>query len=206
MKFFFDLFPVILFFVTFKFADRLPLDSVSLLESVGLSASSASDFPILLATLVVMVATLFQVLWSWGRYRKVDGVLLLSLGLVLVMGGLTLLLHDAQFIKWKPSLLYGALGGGILVSTFAFRLNPLQRLLSSKITLPHPVWQKLNLAWGLFFVALAGVNLYVAEHFSTETWVNFKLFGLTGLLLVFILVQGFFLAPYLQENTNTGDV
>lgn len=202
MKLLFDLFPVILFFVTFKFAEGSPESAASVLEQISIGVNTTSQAPILLATLVVILATLFQIGWTWWRHRHVDKMLWISLILVVVLGGLTVALRDDNFIKWKPTGLYWAMGLGLLLATFVFRKNPLHAMLGEKLTLPLPVWNRLNLIWGAFFIVLGFVNLYVAYNFSTDTWVNFKLFGLTGLTLLFVLAQGFIISPHLQDNAD----
>jgi intracellular septation protein len=176
MKLLFDLFPVILFFVTFKLA--------------GIYA----------ATVAAMAATVAQIVWTKWRHGKVDAMLWVSFGIITVMGGMTLLLHDETFIKWKPTLLYWVFATVLLFSNLLMRKNLLKSLLQDKIELPAPVWNHLNLAWGVFFAALGVLNLYVAFNYPTETWVNFKLFGATGLLFAFILAQSFLLAKYVEQD------
>lgn len=200
MKLLFDLFPVILFFATFKMAEKSPEAAADFLAQIGLGTSTLSQAPILLATLVVILATLVQIGWTWWRHRQVDKMLWISLILVVVLGGLTVALKDDNFIKWKPTGLYWAMGLGLLIAAMVFDKQPLKAMLGEKISLPEMVWNKLNLIWGVFFVLLGFVNLYVAYNFSTDTWVNFKLFGLTGLTLLFVLAQGFIISPYLQTE------
>jgi intracellular septation protein len=176
MKLLFDLFPVILFFVTFKFA--------------GVFAATAA----------AIVATFAQVAWVKHRHGKVDTMLWVSLGIITVFGGATLLLHDETFIKWKPTVLYWFFAAALLLSPILFKKNLMRALLGEKMSLPDPVWGKLNLAWGAFFAVLGVVNLYVAFNFSTDSWVNFKLFGATGLMVVFIIAQAAMLAKYVEED------
>ena len=178
MKFLFDLFPVILFFVAFKV------------------------WGIYVATAVAIVATFAQVGWLKARGRKVDPMLWISLGIIVVFGGATLFLHDETFIKWKPTVLYWLFGlvlaGGLLV----FRRNFIRMLLADKIEMPDEAWTKLNWSWVGFFAFMGIANLYVAYNFSTDAWVNFKLFGGMGLMFVFVLAQGAFLSKYVQEEKS----
>jgi intracellular septation protein len=176
MKFLFDLFPVILFFIAFK------------------------AFDIYVATVVVIVATAAQIGWVWHRHRKVDTMLWVSLALVVVFGGATLLLHDETFIKWKPTILYWLFAVVLFGSAQFFGRNLIRAMLEQQLQLPEPLWQRVNLAWVGFFAVMGGLNLYVAFSFSTDTWVSFKLFGGMGLMLVFIVAQGLFLAKYVPDD------
>ena len=178
MKFLFDLFPVILFFITFKFAD------------------------IFVATGVAIAATFAQIGWVWFRHRKVDTMLWVSLGIITVFGGMTLIFHDETFIKWKPTVLYWFFALGLAASAVFFKKNLIRALLSEQMELPEPVWQRLNWSWAAFFVFMGFANLAVAFAFglSTEAWVNFKLFGGTGLMLLFALGQGLLLSKYMEEK------
>ena len=176
MKFLFDLFPVILFFIAFKVAG------------------------IFVATAVAIVATFVQIGWVWYRHRKVDTMLWVSLVIVTVFGGATLLLQDETFIKWKPTVLYwlfaGILGGGALF----MKKNLMKSLLSEQMQLPDVAWNRMNLSWIGFFVFMGIANLAVAYNFSTDDWVTFKLFGGMGLMLIFVLVQGLLLSKYIEEK------
>ena len=176
MKLLFDLFPVILFFVAFKFQG------------------------IYIATAVAIAATFCQVGWVWAKHRKVDPMLWASLALIVVFGGATLLLHDETFIKWKPTVLYWLFGAVLLCADIIFGKNLIRAMMQSQITVPDAVWRKLNLSWVFFLALMGGANLYVAYHFSTENWVNFKLFGSIGLMLVFVLLQGLMLAKYIEDK------
>jgi intracellular septation protein len=130
-------------------------------------------------------------------------MLWVSFAIITVFGGATLLLHDETFIKFKPSALYWLFAVILLGSNLLFRKNLMRSLLQEKLALPHRVWDRLNLSWALFFAALGFLNLYVALNYSTDTWVNFKLFGFTGLMFVFILAQGMWLSKYVDEKKES---
>jgi intracellular septation protein len=178
MKFLFDIFPVALFFIAFKLGD------------------------IFIATGVAIAATLAQVGWLLVRRHKIDKMLWISLAIIVVTGGLTLVLHDETFIKWKPTILYWAFAAGFGGSALFFRKNLIRSLLVEHICAPDFVWQRLNLSWIGFFVFMGFANLAVAFAFglTTETWVNFKLFGGIGLMLMFVLIQGVLLSKYVEEK------
>ncbi|KAF0200903.1 MAG: intracellular septation [Gallionellaceae bacterium] len=180
MKILFDLFPVILFFLVFKL--------------FGVYAATAS----------AIAATFAQVAWVKYRHGKVDTMLWVSLGIIVVFGGATLFLHDETFIKWKPTVLYWFFASALLSSRALFGKNIMRELLQEKMPLPDPVWQQLNLAWAGFFAVLGIVNLYVAFNYSLDAWVNFKLFGATSMMLVFILLQAAMLAKYVEEEKKGG--
>jgi len=181
MKFLFDLFPVILFFTAFKF------------------------FGIFTATAVAIVATLAQITYVRLRHGTVDKMLLMSGVIITVFGGATLLLKDPTFIQWKPSVLYWLFAAGLLGAQFLFDKNPMRAMMEKQIQLPDNVWSKLNLAWAMLFVALGFLNLYVAFNYSQDTWVNFKLFGITGIMFGFIIVQTIFISKYLPKEDAHGD-
>jgi intracellular septation protein len=176
MKFLFDIFPVLLFFLAFKIWGIYP------------------------ATAVAIGATFVQVGWSWARHRKVDNMLWVSLAIILVFGGATLWLQDETFIKWKPTVLYWLFGSILLGSDLLFRKNLIRAMMEKQLTLPDPVWRKLNLSWVLFFALMGGANLYVAFNFPTDVWVNFKLFGGIGLMLAFVVAQGLMLSRYIEPE------
>jgi intracellular septation protein len=205
MKIFLDFLPIILFFAAFKFAEGRPQDAAAFAtDHFGFMVSGgvvgAGEAPVLLATVVVIAATLLQVLYLKVRRQKIDTMLWVSLALVTVLGGATIWFHNETFIKWKPTLLYWALGAGLLVSQGLFRKNPVRALVGANLTLPDPVWSRLNLAWGVFFVALGVLNLWVAYAFSTSTWATFKVFGATGIMLLFMIAQGVYMSRYLPEE------
>lgn len=204
MKFLFDLFPVILFFAAFKLAEQNP-DTAAVLASTllaGIGGTVAdAQAPILLSTVTAILATFAQVGWLTLRRRKVDTMLWVSLVIIVVFGGATLVLRDETFIKWKPTVLYWLFGLTLLVSAIGFRRNLIRKMLEEEVTLPEPVWGRLNLAWIGFFAFMGVANLYVAFSFPTDTWVNFKLFGGMGLMFLFVIAQGLFLARYMEEET-----
>lgn len=181
MKFLFDLFPVILFFAAFKF------------------------FGIFTATAVAMVATLAQILYVKMRHGTVDKMLLMSGIIITVFGGATLLLKDPAFIQWKPSVLYWLFTAGLLGAQFLFNKNPMRVMMEKQIQLPDAIWSKLNIAWAMLFLALGFINLYVAFNYSQDTWVNFKLFGITGIMFGFIIIQTIFISKYLPKEDTNGE-
>lgn len=176
MKFLFDLFPVILFFVVFKI--------------LGIYAATAT----------AIIATLLQIAWVKYRHGKVDGMLIASGVIIVVFGGATLLLHNELFIKWKPTVLYWLFAIVLFASEIFWNKNLIRAVMDKQIALPGLVWRKLNHAWAGFFAVLGLLNLYVAFNFTTETWVNFKLFGTMGLMLVFVVLQSLFLGKYMKES------
>ena len=189
MKLLFDFFPIILFFVTYKFGPMLvPTDDSWLKEN-----------PIYLATLVAMGSSLIQVGYTWIKNRKIETMHLVSLVLIIVFGGATLYLKDPIFIKWKPTVLNWLFGVVFLVSQVFGEKPVIERMLGSQLELPRSVWRRLNLIWATFFLAIGGINLYVAYRFEEAVWVNFKLFGLLGLTFVFVIAQSIYLSRYLPE-------
>jgi intracellular septation protein len=176
MKFLFDLFPIILFFATYKLA--------------GIFAATAA----------AIVATLGQIAWVKWRHGKVDGMLLASGAIITVFGGATLLLHDETFIKWKPTVLYWLFASVLFAADFFWHKNLIRSMMEQQIQMPVAVWSKLNNAWAGFFALLGVANLYVAFHYPTDFWVNFKLFGTTGLMVVFVILQSLMLSKYVEDK------
>jgi intracellular septation protein len=176
VKFFFDLFPVILFFVAFKF------------------------WGIYVATAIAIAATIAQVTWTKLKHGKVSNMQVGSLVIIVLFGGATLLLQDETFIKWKPTVLYW-LAGGVFLGALGFGKNLIKSVMSEGgLELPAQVWTKLCIAWGVFFLFKGTLNLWVAYNFPTDTWVNFKLFGGTGLMIAFVIAQALWLAKYLPDD------
>ena len=201
MKLLFDLFPVILFFVTFKFSGNNPESAADLVGTLlGSAAVDVKQAPILLATIVVIVATVAQIAWVHFRHGKVDKMLWVSLVLVVVFGGMTLIFQDETFIKWKPTILYWVFAASMAFASLVLKKNPVRAMLGEQLTLPDPVWGKVNLSWVGFFLFMGALNLFVAFNFPTDIWVNFKLFGGMGLLLLFVLGQGLMLSKYVEEK------
>ena len=205
MKILFDLIPVFVFFLAYFGAGQWPEDAAratgAILGGLGLGQDlPASQVPILLATALAIVATAGQVLWLVARGRKVDRMLWISLAIIVVMGGLTLAFRDATFIKWKPTLLYWAFGIVLLFSERVLGKNLIRSMTQSQFSLPDPVWSRLNLSWVGFFAFMGALNLAVAFNFEEATWVKFKLFGGMGLMFVFALAQGMFLARHVQDH------
>ena len=201
MKLLFDLFPVILFFAAFKYSEKNPELAASWVGSLlGSAAVDVKQAPILLATVVVIAATVAQIIWVRLRHGKVDKMLWLSLVLVVVFGSMTLIFQDESFIKWKPTILYWAFTGSMLFSAIVLKKNAIKAMLGEQLTLPEAVWDKVNLAWAAFFALMGVLNLLIAFNFSTDTWVNFKLFGGMGLMLLFVIGQGLLLSKYIEED------
>lgn len=191
-KFLFDLFPLILFFVAYRFAD------------------------IYIATSVAIAASVLQLIWLKVRGKAIELMHWVNLTVIVVFGGATLYLHSDVFIKWKPTVLYWLFGAAVLIGRWVFRRNLIKRMLGAQIALPEAIWDRLNLLWGSFFAVAGALNLYVAfsGHYSESQWVNFKVFGLMGLMLVFVIAQSLWLGKYIQapdpaandpENTPSGN-
>jgi intracellular septation protein len=156
---------------------------------------------VLLATVVVIVATMLQILWLKIAGKKVDTMLWVSLGLVTLLGGATIYFHSESFIKWKPTVLYWVMGGALLIGQLVFKKNGIQKLMGAQMSLPDAVWQRVNLSWVGFFALMGVVNLWVAFNFSTSAWVNFKLFGGIGLMFAFVAVQAVYLNKYIKPDS-----
>ena len=176
MKFLFDLFPVILFFIAFKFEG------------------------IYVATAVAIGASFVQIGLLALLKRKIEPMLWVSLAIIVVFGGATLALRDETFIKWKPTVLYWLFGAVLAGSELLFRRNLMRSMLAAQVQLPDPVWARLNWSWIVFFAFMGVANLLVAFNFTTDQWVNFKLFGATGLMFAFVVAQALFLARHIQEE------
>ncbi|HEY0876871.1 MAG TPA: septation protein A [Zeimonas sp.] len=178
MKLLFDLFPVVLFFVAYKVAD------------------------IYVATAVAIAASIAQIGWLLARRKRVEGMQWTSLAIIVLFGGMTLLLQDETFIKWKPTVLYGLFALALGAAQLVFRRNLIRSAMSQQLTLPDPVWSRLNLLWIVFFAVMAVLNLFVAYRFPTDIWVDFKLFGTTGLTFAFVLAQALYVGRHVQEESS----
>ena len=207
MKLLFDLFPVILFFATFKLASSFPAQSLTLATGVlggviGDGRVPPDQAPILLATATAIVATFAQVGWLLARGRRVEPMLWISLGVIAIFGGATIWFHDETFIKWKPTILYWLFAGALVAGRLLWKRNLVKSLLSAQISVADAVWDRLLTAWVGFFGAMGVINLVVAYSVSTDAWVNFKLFGLFGLTLAFMLGLGVYLSRHLKEEPS----
>lgn len=199
-KLFFDLFPIILFFAAYQVAERNAALATDGLRGLGILLAPDQKPGIFIATLAAILGTFAQIAWIKLHGRRVDTMLWVSLALIVVFGSATLLFHDESFIKWKPTVLY-ALFAAILAGTPRFTgRNLIRMMMEGQIKLPDAVWARLNGLWAGFFAFMALANSFVAARFSTETWVNFKMFGTLGLMLVFILAQGLYLARHMKES------
>ena len=207
MKILFDFLPIALFFGMFKYAEAnkdwaasLATDWLGFMVSGGIVG--AAEAPVLLATVVVIVATLAQILWLKASGRKVDTMLWISLALVTVLGGATIYFHSESFIKWKPTVLYWVMGGALLLGQLIFKKNGIKSIMGAQMRLPDATWRRVNYSWVAFFAAMGCLNLWVAFNFSTSAWVNFKLFGGMGLMFVFIMAQVLYLNKRMLPETT----
>ncbi|MDR3451388.1 MAG: septation protein A [Rhodoferax sp.] len=176
MKLLLDFFPIILFFVAFKFAG------------------------IYVATAVAIAATLIQIGYLHYKHGKVEPMQWISLGVIVLFGGATLISHNDTFIKWKPTVLYWIMGGALLLGQVFFKKNLLKSLMGAQMELPENAWRMMNWSWTGFFAAMGVLNLWVASHYDLDTWVNFKLFGGLGLMALFVIGQALFLGKYIKAD------
>ena len=184
MKFLFDFFPILLFFIAYKMYDMF------------------------VATAVIIVASAVQVSFYWYKHRKFEKMHVITLLLVVVLGGATIILQDENFIKWKPSIVNWLFAIAFLGSHFIGEKTVIERMLDSNINLPAVIWKRLNLSWVIFFIAMGALNVYIAFYYAldlshearNDIWVNFKLFGMMGLTLAFTIAQAFYLARHMQEE------
>jgi intracellular septation protein len=176
MKLLLDFFPIILFFVTFK--------------TLGIMA----------ATAVAIAATVLQIGYLWRKNGFVEPMQWVSLGVIVVFGGATLLTQDETFIKWKPTVLYGLMASALWLGYYVFKRNLIEKLMGTQVTLPAHAWGVLLHSWACFFAVMGCLNIWVANHFDTDTWVSFKLFGGLGLMLVFVVIQGVYMSRFIQEQ------
>lgn len=207
MKLLFDFLPIALFFGMFKYAEgHKEWAAATATDWLGFMVSGGvvgpAEAPVLLATVVVIVATLAQILWIKVRGRKVDTMLWVSLALVTLLGSATIYFHSENFIKWKPTVLYWVMGGSLLVGQLVFKKNGIKSLMGAQMALPDTIWRKVNFSWVAFFTLMGFINLWVAFNFSTSTWVNFKLFGGMGLMLVFVLAQALILNKHIKPDAT----
>ena len=203
MQFLFDLFPVILFFASFKGSEFFPEASAEFAWLV-LTNPSPEQIPVFVATIVAILATILQVAWLLVRGKEIKPMLWISLAVIVVFGSLTLWLQNELFIKWKPTILYWIFGA-ILLYGRATNRNFIQSLLGGQIVMQKRGWHIMQWAWIGFFFVTGVVNLLVAYTCSTDTWVNFKLFGLMGMTFIFTIGVTLCLAKYMVEGHNSSD-
>lgn len=178
MKLLFEFLPIIVFFVAYQFA--------------GIYVATAS----------AMVVSTLQIIWQWWRHHHVPLMQWVTLVLIIVLGGATLMLHNPLFIKWKPSIVYWAFAIGFFLSNVIGKKPLLARLLGKEIQVPAAIWNRLNTAWILFFVIMGIVNLIVVYNFSTNIWVYFKLFGTLVCTFLFIVAQALYMSKYIQDDSQ----
>jgi len=208
MKIIFDLLPIFLFFASFKWAEgHKALVALWMTEHLGFAVSGGNvgvtEAPVLLATVVVIIGTLLQIVVLKALRKPVDKMLWAGLVVVVVLGGLTLWFHDETFIKWKPTIIYWLMAAGFLITEIILGRKMLMQMMGGQIDAPDFVWKQLGWAWVLFFAAMGVLNLWVAFHFSTETWVDFKMWGSLGLTLVFTLMQGLYLGRHMKPEATS---
>jgi intracellular septation protein len=180
MKLLFDFFPILLFFICYKF------------------------FGIYTATAVAMAASVAQVLFYRIKHQRYEKLHLISLSLILVLGGATLFFHNPWFIKWKPTGIYWLSSIVFMGSTFIGKKPLIQTMMDKNINLPKKIWRYLNIAWAIFFLFMGSLNLYVAYYFDTDFWVNFKLFGGAGFMIIFVFLQAMYLTRHMIEQPSEG--
>ncbi len=190
MKVFFDFLPVILFFIAYKFGGG----------TYQWGGESHEIGGIYVATAVMIVASLLQVILTWFFTKKVEKSHLITLVLVLILGGATLWLQNPNFIKWKPTVVNWLFATGFFLVPLFSKQTLLEKMMREQITLPKPVWKNLNIAWIFFFIGSGLANLYVAFNYPEATWVNFKLFGLMGLTILFVIAQSLYISKYIEED------
>lgn len=205
MKLLLDFLPLLLFFGTFKFAEANQAWAAAFASNhLGFLVSGGvvgvDEAPVLLATIVVIAATLVQVAVLKAMGRKIDLMLWITLALVVVLGGATVWFHNADFIKWKPSAAFWIMGLVLWTSQAIFKKNLLQSMIGNELHLPPQAWQRLNFAWVAFFGLMGLLNLYVAYTFSTSTWATFKVFGVFGLMIAFTVGQVLYLSRYMKDD------
>lgn len=174
MKILLDIIPIALFFIAYKF------------------------YGIYIATVVAMVASIIQTLWHRFHAGKFEMTHLITLAIIMVLGGMTLLFQDERFIKWKPTIVNWAFALALILGSMILKKPVVRKLLEAKITLPDDAWKHLNWAWFIFFILSGALNLFVAYYYSTDVWVNFKLFGMMGLTLTFVILQGIYISRYIK--------
>ncbi len=206
MKALFDFVPVLFFFLTYKFYDSLPnsvIEAVNQLPFVNLTAGNSKD-GIFMATLVIILATILQNILHWLVYRRLEKMHVISLFILLIFGTLTIILKNPDYIAWKVTIFNWIFAAVILGSFFIGEKPLIERMMSHAISVPKQIWKNLNLSWGVFFIIVGALNLIVYEIYAKQqnnldAWVNFKMFGILGLTLVFMIAQGIYISKHAEE-------
>lgn len=176
MQFLYDFFPIIIFFTVYKIA--------------GIYTATGS----------AIIVSFAQVILHWFKHKKFSNMQVITFLIVLLLGGATLILHKSIFIKWKPSIIYWLFAAVFLGSHFIGKKPLIRYMMDKKIALPDKIWARLNVSWVIFFAVLGFANIYVVYHYTTNTWVNFKLFGILGVTIIFVVIQAFYLAKFVKED------
>ena len=180
MKFLFDFFPLVAFLIAFYYPED-------------------REQGIYLAIQVLIVASAIQIFVYWLITRKFEKMHVITLVLTVILGGLTLLLKDIRFIKWKPTVVNWIFALVFLGSQFIGKKPIIRRMMDHAISVPNEIWTKLNIGWVVFFIFSGIANLYVAYNFSTEFWVNFKVYGLLGLTFIFAIAQAMYMSQHIKD-------
>jgi intracellular septation protein len=208
MKLLFDILPLIVFFASYRLAGMQESAAQAFINEhmsavISGGAVTASQAPIIIATIVGILATMMQIGYLLARRRKVDGVLWLSMVVFLVFGSLTIYFHNEDFIKWKPTIIYWSFATAMLVAYRFFDKNLIRAAMEKQVSLPEHVWIRLHYAWITFWLVLGFVNLFVAFVLfksDNSAWVNFKVFGVSGMMLVFFIAQAFYLSKHIKDE------
>ncbi|WP_136680136.1 septation protein A [Neptunomonas sp. XY-337] len=177
MKLLLDFLPILIFFGVYKYTGD-----------------------IIIATAVLIPATLAQMLYTWLKEHRIEKMQLVTLILVVVMGGATVLFQDKTFIQWKPTVVNWLFAAAFLGSQFIGQKTIVERIMGANIELPKNVWSTLNISWVIFFLFMGAINLFVAYNFSEDIWVDFKLFGMLGLTILFIIIQGLYMSKHMPNQ------
>jgi len=177
MKFLFDFFPILIFFIVYK------------LHGIYWATGSA------------IIVSVLQILYMWIKHRRVEKMALMSMLLIVILGGATLILHNPWFVKWKPTVIYWLFASVFFASRFSEKCL-VERMMGAQLSLPPARWKIVNRWWVEFFALMGTLNLYIIYHFNTNTWVNFKLFGILGATIIFVFIQAFYLARNVPSDTK----